>query len=56
MKKQQCITTLKQDTAVVCLHFVNEKLAVGTRRKLKIMNFNERETEEDKAKNAPSYF
>jgi hypothetical protein len=37
----KCLSTLAQQSAVACLHFVDHRLAVGTRSSLTIYDYNQ---------------
>lgn len=40
MGSGKCLSTLSQQSAVACLHFVDHRLAVGTRSTLTIYDYN----------------
>jgi hypothetical protein len=40
MGSGKCLSTLSQQSAVACLHFVDHRLAVGTRSTLTIFDYN----------------
>jgi len=44
LRSSKCLSTMRQDSAVACLQFEEEKLAIGTRKKLRMCDYSARDS------------